>query len=222
LVEIAIPECMKKIRDGIDVEKCNEYIFLVFTCFLRVAGGADLDMKTMRLVISKDSERELTKVFNESLSKLGYPLIEANADGFFTYPYSTAKEATRKFVDMLGLKDCSGLFFPDACKRYNESLTATIICSNPPLVATAKPVQQVATDVAQPVQQVATAQTIQAVAKPIQEVATAVNQPIQQLATAVDQPIQQRATAQQVATATAQQVATLKQSNTLTTRVREV
>ena len=146
LFEIAIPECMKKIRNGIDVEKCHDYILLVFSCFLRVAGAVELDMKTMRLVIPKEAERELPRGFNGELPKLGYPLIEANADGVFTYPYSTSKEAVRKFVDMLVLKDCSGLFTPDACKRYNESLTATIICSNPPLVATstAQPVQQVA------------------------------------------------------------------------------
>jgi uncharacterized coiled-coil protein SlyX len=139
LIEIAIPECVKKIRDGIDVENCHEYIFLVFTCYMRVAGALELDMKTMSLVLSKEAGKFLSSEYNKSLPKLGYPLIQANADGVFTYPYSTSKEAIRKFVDMLLLKDCSGLFTPDGCKRYNESLTATIIC-DPPLVATAQPV----------------------------------------------------------------------------------
>lgn len=140
LMEVSTNECIKKIRDGIDVKKCHDYIFMVFACMLRRMEAVNLDMKTMKLVVSKEAEVELEREFNKWLQKLNYPLIVKDADGVFSYPYSTTKEVVRKLVEMLLLKDCSGLFPEQGCKSFNGEISRTNICSNPALVvATAQP-----------------------------------------------------------------------------------
>ena len=196
LVEVSVDECVKKMRDGIDVEKCSDFIFMIYACMLRRMGAVNLDMKTMKLVISKEAEVELEREFNKRLPKLNYPLIEKDADGLFSYPYSTAKEASRKWIEMLLLKDCSGLLETQECKHYFDFISKVNICSNPTLVAT---VQPVAIATVQPTQQVATATAT------AQQVATATVQSVQPVATATAKPVA-TATAQPVVTATATRV----------------
>ena len=177
-------ECVKKIKNGIDVEKCHDYIFLLHATMLRtVDGGAvTLDMNSMKLVVSKKAEGELERAFNQFLPKLNFKPISKDADGVLSYPYSEARAASKKAVEMLLLKDCSGLFQEQGCKYFNEAISKSNICY-PPVVATAtapQPVQQVATISNQ---QVATATAPQ----PVQQVATISNQQVATAATISNQ-----------------------------------
>lgn len=162
LQHAATIECIKKIKNGIDVEKCHDYIFLLFATMLRTGDGGpmartegviNLDMNSMKLVVSKKAEVQLEKEFNKWLPKLNFKPIEKDADGVLSYPYSEARSASKKLVEMLLLKDCSGLFPEEGCENFNKAISKVSICYiPPPVVATAT--------APQPVQQVATAATI--------------------------------------------------------------
>ena len=203
LVHATTIECIKKIKNGIDVEKCHDYIFLLHATMLRTGYGpphartegvVNLDMNSMKLVVSKKAEVELEKEFNKWLPKLNFKPISKDADGVLSYPYSEARAVSKKFVEMVLLKDCSGLFLEEGCENFNKAISKVSICSNPTLVATAQPIQQVATATAQPMVATATAQPMVATVQPIKQLATATSQPVivntvQKVSTGTVQPL---------------------------------